>query len=289
MKKITLLGLLLFSFISEAQVITHSNSLILANTNIACNSGGTTTPTSSDNRYFRFFNLSTFSITGDYSISSIQFGIQSLTIPTLPAGFPVIVKIYATAATNFPTSYPTGYTQIATVTSNILTSDVGTLKSIPIAATIPAGQNLLVEVGYEAQVAASLNRIFLSANDLGETAPTYISSTACSILNPSTMASIGFPGAHLVLTVTGAPLSTNKNELNQQVSVYPNPSNGLFSISLPSSIIIEKAALTDVSGKQIELKLNNDNNFDITNLNSGIYFLKIQTNEGAINKKIIKE
>lgn len=287
MKKITLLGLLLLSFISEAQVISHSTSMTLANTNVACNGG--TPSTSRDNRYYRFFNLSTFSITGDYTISSVQYGVQSVAVPTLIAGFPVTVKIYATTATNFPTGYPAGYTQIASVTTNMLAADAGTLKSIPISGIIPAGSNLLVEVGYEAPAANSGNLIFLSANDLGQTAPTYISSTTCSLPAPVTTASINFPNAHLVLSVTGAVLGVDNNELSQQIAVYPNPSKGLFSINLPSTIVIEKANLTDFSGKQMSLEINADNNFDITKFNSGVYFLNIQTNEGIINKKIVKE
>lgn len=287
MKKITLLSLLFLSFFLEAQVISHSTSMTLSNTNVACNGG--TPSTSRDNRYFRFFNLSSFSITADYSVSSVQFGVQSLSIPTLTTGFPVTVKLYTTTSTTFPTGYPTGYTQVAAVTTNMLATDVGTLKSIPISATIPAGSNLLVEVGYEAQTANSGNLIFLSANDLGETAPTYISSTTCSITAPATMASINFPNAHLVLSVTGTALSVKNNELNQNVSVYPNPSNGLFSINIPENILIEKVNVTDITGKQISIEANSNNQFDLTNFNAGVYFLNIETSEGKIIKKVIKE
>src|SRR5690606_2066029 len=107
---------------------------------------------------------------------------------TLPAGFPVTVKIFATVNSNFPTGFPTGYVELASVTTNHTAADVGTLVSIPMPATaiIPTGSNLLVEVGYLAQTAESMNRIFLSANDLGQTAPSYIASTGCEIFNPVT-------------------------------------------------------------------------------------------------------
>lgn len=285
MKKITLSIILLFGLFGFSQTITHSNSLELGNTNIACNNAQIT---SSDNRYFRFFELSTFSITEDYTISSVQFGVSNLTIPTLPDGFPVTVKVYATPNTNFPTGYPTGYTELAQVTTNIVLTDVGTLVSVPINATISSGSNLLVEVGYVAQEAGSGNLIFLSANNLGQTAPTYISSTACGIANPVTMASINFPNAHLVLTVTGSILSLNDN-LSQQVSVYPNPSSGNFTIELPSNVTIEKANLIDVLGKQFSINIDSNNSFSISNLNSGMYILNIETSEGVLNKRIIKK
>jgi len=286
MKKITLLFLLLFGFIGISQTISHSTSMTLSNTNVACNGG--TPSTSSDNRYFRYFKLSDFSITADYTISSVQFGVQTLTIPTLPDGFPVTVKIYATTSNNFPVAYPAGYTELAQVTTNFLLADVETLVSVPIAATIPAGSNVLVEVGYVAQTANSGNRIFLSANDLGESAPTYISSTACSLVPPTPLASINFPNAHLVLSVTGTTLGV-KESILQKVSVFPNPSKGKFTVDLPASVSIEKSTLTDITGKQMAINLDASNSFSISEYNTGIYILNLQTSEGVLNKRLIKE
>ena len=286
MKKITLLFLLLYGFIGTSQTISHSTSMTLSNTNVACNGG--TPSTSSDNRYFRYFKLSDFSITADYTISSVQFGVQTLTIPTLPDGFPVTVKIYATTSNNFPVAYPAGYTELAQVTTNFLLADVETLVSVPIAATIPAGSNVLVEVGYVAQTASSGNRIFLSANDLGESAPTYISSTACALVPPTPLASINFPTAHLVLSVTGTTLGV-KESILQKVSVFPNPSKGKFTVDLPASVSIEKSTLTDITGKQMAINLDASNSFSISEYNTGIYILNLQTSEGVLNKRLIKE
>lgn len=288
MKKITLLFLLLIGFSGFSQTISHSNSMELGTTNVACNAGTGATATSSDNRYFRFFNLASFAITNDYTVQSVQFGVQTVNIPTLPGGFPVTVKIYSTTNTNFPTGYPVGYNELTQITTNMQTTDQETLVSIPITATIPAGSNLLVEVGYALQEAGSGNRIFISANDLGQTAPTYISSTGCSLVNPTTMAAINFPDAHLVLSVTGTTLGLN-DTLLQQVSVYPNPSKGLFTVGLPNSLSVETASLTDITGKQMSITLDANNSFSISEYASGIYILNLETSEGVLNKRIIKE
>jgi hypothetical protein len=289
MKKITLIALLLLGFNAPAQTITHSNDLTLGVTNVACNGG--TPSTSRDNRYYRFFEMSSFSITADYSVTHVSFGVQTLTIPTLPAGFPVTVKIFSTTATNFPTGFPTGYTELASVTTNMTLAEVGTLVSIqiPTAPIIPLGSNLLVEVGYDAPEANSGNRIFLSANDLGQTGPTYIASTTCAITDPTDMTAIGFPTAHLILTVDNTPLSINENALAQKIALFPNPSNGIYNIELSDAISIEKVTLNDISGKQFSVTLNPNNTFDITALQSGVYFLTIQTNEGIASKKLVKQ
>ncbi|MFN3756338.1 MAG: T9SS type A sorting domain-containing protein [Flavobacterium sp.] len=288
MKKITLFFILCFGLSVHSQTISHSNSMDLGTTNVACNAGTGATATSSENRYFRFFNLSSFSITEAYGITSVQFGIQSLNIPTLPAGFPVRVRIFSTPNTDFPTGYPTGYSEVAQVTTNILPANVETIVSIPITGTIPAGSNLLVEVGYAAQEAASGNRIFFSANSLGQTAPTYIQAPTCGITAPTTMTAINFPNAHLVLSVTGSTLSLNDSKLNQ-ISVYPNPSKGDFTVSLPVGVSIEKASVVDMLGKQMSISIDANNSFSISQFNSGVYLLNIETSEGVLNTRIVKQ
>ena len=288
MKKITLFLLLAVSGIANSQVVSQSTTLAIptANPILACNSGGTTTPTSSDNRYYRVFNLSTFGITTDYNVTNVQFGVSSLTNPTLPGGFPVTVKIYSTTNTNFPTGFPTGYTQLSSVTTNVLPANVGTLVTVPISATIPVGSRMVVEVGYVAQTAASLNRIFLAANSDGESGPSYIASTACTLPTPVTLTSIGATNAHFVMRVSNETLSISENKL-ASFAVYPNPSSGLVNFNLPSGVLAQKATLSDITGKQIGVTIEN-NSIDISRLDKGVYMLNLETSEGNVTKKIIK-
>ena len=81
---------------------------------------------------------------------------------------------------------------------------------------------------------------------------------------------------------------------NQDViAIYPNPSTGIYTISLgnvqPISIKIY-----DVSGKIILAKndilvSNNKTNVDLTAASKGIYFLVINSENGIISKRIVKE
>ncbi len=79
---------------------------------------------------------------------------------------------------------------------------------------------------------------------------------------------------------------------NSKISVYPNPTNGQFTINLeassrPSSV--SKIEITDITGKTIK-QLSIDNyQIDISNQPTGIYFIKIQTNKGLFIRKIIKK
>jgi len=71
-----------------------------------------------------------------------------------------------------------------------------------------------------------------------------------------------------------------------QASIYPNPSNGNFSISINEKEFT--VTVYDVSGKVV-CESKNEKQINITDKPSGIYFLRITTKEGTVNRKIIKE
>lgn len=85
-------------------------------------------------------------------------------------------------------------------------------------------------------------------------------------------------------------LSNQEFSLNN-ISIYPNPSTGLFTISNADKII-EKLEIYDISGKIILTKNNfsiqNETSFDISNASTGIYFVKITSDNQTSIKKIIK-
>jgi len=79
-------------------------------------------------------------------------------------------------------------------------------------------------------------------------------------------------------------LSTSDFDTKNNISIYPNPSNGVFAIETTETIYSIKAF--DVLGKQIPVKTTSNKQFLIEK--SGIYFLKIALENGAIlNSKIV--
>lgn len=76
------------------------------------------------------------------------------------------------------------------------------------------------------------------------------------------------------------------------VIIAPNPVSDVLRISVLNSSEVEKIALTDMSGRVVYLEDYKNNigiiEVPVINLSSGQYILRIQTNNGTINRTIIK-
>ncbi len=82
-------------------------------------------------------------------------------------------------------------------------------------------------------------------------------------------------------------LSINDNILNTIV-LSPNPTNGLVTINAPNSIIVS-IEVYDMLGKQIFTFNLPANAINLSDLQAGMYLVKIKTEQGSLVKKIIKE
>jgi hypothetical protein len=296
MKKITLSLFLMGSLFANAQTITQSTSQTIEDANtIACVSeDGLATAA---NSYFRYFELATdHNITEAYTISKVQFGIQ--TALNIDGSYPVFVKLYATTLSRdaFDDSFETltDITLLGQQTYEVEDQDL-TIFDAAIAATVPAGSNLVVEVGYEGDETGQ-TFMFLGSNTEGETDPTYIMSTGetgCNINKPTPISTVAPPGStiNLVMNVVGTTgtAGVEENALTA-IAVHPNPTNGLVNIQMPNNMIVNSATITDVTGKVMSVNVNaNTNTVNISNYASGVYFLNLTTDLGNVTRKIVKE
>lgn len=77
-----------------------------------------------------------------------------------------------------------------------------------------------------------------------------------------------------------------------KISVYPNPSNGVFSISKNNLTTINKIRVFDTNAKllkEIATDSNFNNTIDISELSKGIYFMEISNDTDQVVKKVIIE
>jgi len=86
-------------------------------------------------------------------------------------------------------------------------------------------------------------------------------------------------------------LGIDDNQLENNLKVYPNPTSDILNIDLNKNISgIDKLQLYDVNGKLVykqNLKNLTNTKIDVSQLSSGVYLLKIKTNDKTFNKKII--
>lgn len=77
--------------------------------------------------------------------------------------------------------------------------------------------------------------------------------------------------------------------LETQLSIYPNPAKDVLMLYNESESIIESVKLYDALGKLVIEQSNPSNQLDISNISSGLLFVKIETDEGVVTKKVIKD
>ncbi len=82
-------------------------------------------------------------------------------------------------------------------------------------------------------------------------------------------------------------LATNK------IKLYPNPTNGIITLSVDENSIIKSFEIYDLSGKLIKNSTFTENsptniNIDLSNFSQGIYFIKVTSDEGIYSNRLLK-
>ena len=77
--------------------------------------------------------------------------------------------------------------------------------------------------------------------------------------------------------------SLNENDLK----LYPNPTSGMLFIE--SKEAIKLIQLFDINGRKVYSSIHNTSSIDIASFSSGIYFLKMESENGFTTKKVIVE
>jgi hypothetical protein len=179
------------------RTITQSQSQSIENANsVACSNSS---QQHTDNAYLRAFTLTDFGISGAFQVSEVEFGVE-LAQAGSGSTQPVRVRLYRKTNPSGPLNY-SNLTTLATTNINMPNRSLSRYTT-SIAGTAPAGSVLVVEI-FTPNGQASGHQFFIGSNPDGQTAPSYIAAASCSIAQPATTASIGFPEMHIVMNVTG--------------------------------------------------------------------------------------
>lgn len=71
------------------------------------------------------------------------------------------------------------------------------------------------------------------------------------------------------------------------IEIYPNPVTNYLHIDLPYSLTLQHIQLFNAEGLKIPITIE-DNKINVSTLPQGLYFLRIKTAQGILNKKVIK-
>ncbi|HEX6195412.1 MAG TPA: S8 family serine peptidase [Jiangellaceae bacterium] len=176
--------------------ITHSASQEIVSLNsVACAVTGT--GLTRENGYLRHFALDDFDIDGDFDVTNVSFGIETINGPP----HPVTVNLYTMVDPDGVFDYP-NFDPIGTADVTLDPQDL-TIVDVPVEGTAPAGSTLVVEVETPDMVDQG-GGLFVGSNPDGETAPTYLRSDSCGVASPTPVEDL-IPGQnmHWVLNVTG--------------------------------------------------------------------------------------
>lgn len=95
------------------------------------------------------------------------------------------------------------------------------------------------------------------------------------------------------ITVTGdaeyianfIPRTAIENVFDANVDIYPNPTTGIVNIEAEG---LNKVVVYDVTGRMM-MSVANESTIDISNLEAGVYFFSVETENGSAMRKLVKE
>jgi hypothetical protein len=174
---------------------TDPNTLV-GGTSIACSGGGITT----DNHWWRLFDLDDdHALLNTLTVASLDYAIETAVGPTqnitatmycLDEGLPFLLEFL---------------TQVGQTTVPQQDAELE-FFNIPIGGSCDtASQDLAVDMGTEDCLAGEADclSLFIGANDLGQSGPTYVHADDCGIFDPVDTAALGFVSVHIVYVVNG--------------------------------------------------------------------------------------
>ncbi|MCG2611314.1 T9SS type A sorting domain-containing protein [Flavobacterium sp. SM15] len=112
---------------------------------------------------------------------------------------------------------------------------------------------------------------------------TYICADAAQVSSVQAQAGSG------VIVDSNCVLGLNENHFENTITVYPNPSRSTVAVS--SNSVVKSIQITDYMGRVVNVKSVNDLQIqiDVSGFANGVYFFKIETENGTKIEKIIKE
>ncbi len=87
------------------------------------------------------------------------------------------------------------------------------------------------------------------------------------------------------------PVASTEDFFTSNFSIHPNPAKEVLNVTSKNGVAIEAIQVLDINGRVVnQINISNSENvqINVSNLNSGVYFVKVQSELGVGTSKIIK-
>ena len=175
---------------------SSDTATIIENNSVSCNASGSHT----DNSYLRRFDLDgAHGLTNLLNVSEVSIGIESAVSGT---GVDQPIEIRLHSIPNGALMEWANLTQVG-LESIVLANTAFSVQTFAVNGTVnPLTSDLVVEV-FTPNGQTDGHSFFIGSNNLGQSAPSYIATADCGVLEPTPTGDIGFPDMHIVMVVHG--------------------------------------------------------------------------------------
>ena len=123
---------------------------------------------------------------------------------------------------------------------------------------------------------------------------TTLQAIVCVLIN-SNPSPVGLVTEQLLLTLVNNPVSITENLIvENSITIYPNPTKGIFTVDMPSAVKkgedLQTVEIININGQTIKQLTIDNNKSTIINLkgqSKGIYFVKITNDDIISMRKIV--
>ncbi len=176
--------------------ITHNtDQTIVSGEEIACASA----TSFRDNNIFRDFDLAAdFGLVNGFDVTDVEVAIG----PVLsPAGFPMTFNIYSFTG-SFPADFPANATLQGTNTVTVTNADAESIISVPLAASVPAGEIMIYEIVI-VDDGTDTNFMRFGCNSAAQTGVSWIQAPDCGANTPSDLSVLLGTNRAFIMNVIG--------------------------------------------------------------------------------------
>lgn len=181
--------------------LTQTSTTALAASSLGCQPNNST----SAEAYYRVFDLATLGIAQTFNVSAVTFGVQQA------AGAQTVNARVGTYSATPGATLDVGSTDwaggdvtaLGSAAVSIPATGTGESVSTPLAAAIPGGSNLIVEVYSPSHSSSSDTYFFLAASSGTDTTPGFFWAPSCDATPPGTPVELGESAVPFQITVTG--------------------------------------------------------------------------------------